>query len=172
MNKRHLTAIVAIIAIAALSRLLPHAPNFTPIVALGLFGGAFLRTKGLALSVVLGAMFLSDLALGYHSTLPYVYGSLIAITLLGRLLYKRVHALPLAGLTLTSSLLFFFVTNFGVWAAQNLYPKTLSGMLLCYEAAIPFFRTALVGDVFFVTILFGGYYIVRTFVLKQAEAAA
>ena len=154
MNK---LIIPAIIIFAALTRLMPHPPNFTPIIAMGLFGGAYLKDKRLALLLPLGAMLLADLFLGFHGTMIWVYGSLIVITSMGFLLKNGVTLKNGAIATLGGSLLFFLVTNFGVWASGSFYPKTVEGLMSCYAAGIPFFGNTLAGSVFYSSLMFFGY---------------
>ena len=62
-----------------------------------------------------------------------------------------------AGAGLAASILFFVVTNFGVWALDSLYPRTLEGLVICYVAAIPFFANTLAGTLFYTAVLFGGF---------------
>lgn len=155
-----------LILAGALARLLPHPPNMTPMAAIALFGGATLPLRW-ALTISLGAMAVSDLALGllagdwrvtFHPTLPAVYASFAATVLLSRFfLRKGIRIVPLAVVTLTSSILFFVVTNFAVWLVGGLYPLTWEGLVACYVAALPFFRNSLVGDVLYTATLFGSY---------------
>ena len=85
MNK---LIIPIIIILAAVSRLLPHPPNFTPIIAIGLFGGAYIKNRSLAIFIPISAMLIADLFLGYHSTIYWVYGSLFVISMFGMFLCK------------------------------------------------------------------------------------
>ena len=160
IRPRHLVMTGLILAAAA-SRLLPHPPNFTPIAALALFGGAYFGAKRWALLVPLAAMLLSDLVIGFHPLLPVVYGSFALIVSIGFWLRTRRRPLPIAGAALASSLLFFLVTNFGVWALGSLYPKTLQGLLVCYAAAIPFFQNTLFGDAVYTVALFGSFRLIE-----------
>lgn len=154
-KKLGLPLIISVVCLVSLSRLIPHPPNFTPVVALGLFSGAFIASRGLSLLVVLSSMFVADIFLGFHSTLPFVYFSLVFITLLGGMLHEKKRAFgSIACVTLGSSLLFFVLTNLGVWLMQDLYPKTGLGLLMCYSAAIPFLKTAVLGDIFYTALLF------------------
>lgn len=145
------------ILLAAASRLLPHPPNVTPIAAMALFGGAQSSSLAAAFAVPLAAMVLSDVVLGFHSTMLFVYGSFLLIVLVGALLRKRKTVVPLAMATLASSVLFFLVTNFGVWAMGSLYSKTWAGLITAYVAALPFFRNTVLGDLLYVGLLFGGF---------------
>lgn len=159
--KPRLIALIALILSVAFARLLPHPPNFAPVMALALFGGAYFANRRLAFVVPLVAMILSDLVLGLHSQIPFVYGSLIAVVLLGRLLQTN-KTIGRLGLTMLSgSLLFFVVTNFGVWAFDQLYPRTFAGLVTCYITAIPFLHTQMAGDLFFTVLLFGGFALIE-----------
>ena len=156
MLRTRFVVITGMIVLAAVSRLLPHPPNFTPIAALALFGGAYLADRRLAFLVPLAAMFASDLVLGLHRLMPVVYGCFAVMVCVGGWLRTRRRVLPVAGATLAGSILFFVSTNFGVWAVGTLYPKTVQGLIECYGAAIPFFRNTFLGDAFYAAVLFGG----------------
>lgn len=145
-----------IIFVAVVFRLLPHAPNFAPIAAMALFGGAYLNKK-YALIVPLIAMFISDLFLGFYPEMIFVYGSFLLTGLIGLWLRKRKHVKYIAGASLFSSLLFFLITNLGVWLAGSWYPKTLSGFINCYYMALPFFRNTIAGDLFYTGVFFMSY---------------
>lgn len=165
-NKKKIYAISGLIFIAALSRLLPHIDNFTPIGAIALFGGTYIANKKLAFLIPLAAMFFSDLALqvvygnGIHSSILFVYGSFALITSLGFILRKRVQLQTIMVSSLLGSLIFFFVTNFGTWLS-GFYPYSLQGIVDCYIMAIPFFRGTLMGDLFFNLLLFGTFSLLK-----------
>ncbi|MDI6766019.1 MAG: hypothetical protein QME52_04260 [Bacteroidota bacterium] len=147
----------SIILMAALSRLLPHPPNVAPITALALFGGVYLDKKHTFI-VPIAAMLIADFFIGFHSEMLWVYASFIAIGFIGLWLRKHKGILTGIGATLIGSVLFFVVTNFGVWLSPTfMYPRTLDGLLQCYAAAIPFFRNTLAGDFIYVGVLFGLY---------------
>ena len=126
---------------AVLVRLLPHPPNVTPITALALFGCNF-RNKYLGVSLPLLAMILSDIYLGFYGITLWVYCSFLLISLLGRY-WRKIKVSNV----LVSSLIFFTITNFGVWLGG--YPKTLEGVLMCYTLALPFLINSILGDLFF-----------------------
>jgi hypothetical protein len=157
MRKPRFLVLISLVLIAAASRLIPHPPNMTPIAAVALFGGAYFSDKWLAFLVPLTALFLSDLALGFYHHMEIVYLSFAFIVAIGLWLHKHRGALPIAGAVLVSSVLFFVITNFGVWALDALYPKTWYGLVACYVAAIPFFRNALLGDLLYTGVLFGSF---------------
>lgn len=145
-----------IVLLAAAARLLPHVPNVTPVGGLALFGGAHLSRRS-AYLVPLVAMFISDLVLGFHSTMPYVYIGFILTILIGRKIGKNPKVARLITGVLGSAILFYLVTNFGVWASSNLYPKTLAGLGQSYAMALPFFRNSLIGDLVYSGVFFYGY---------------
>jgi hypothetical protein len=89
--------------------------------------------------------------------MPFVYGSVALVVLVGWAVAKRMTALTIAGAAVASSVLFFAVTNFGTWLTSGMYPQTLSGLAACYVAAIPFFQNTLAGDLLFSALLFGGF---------------
>jgi len=155
-HTRILVLLAAILAAAAL-RLVPHPPNFTPIAAIALFSGAYLGKRALAFAAPFGALLLSDLVLGFYPELAFVYLSVAATVLIGWLLARRKTALRVGLSALAASVLFYLVTNFGVWFLMDYYPPTAAGLLACYVAAIPFFQNSLAGDLFFTALLFGGF---------------
>ena len=157
MNARILTLLTAILAAAAL-RLVPHPPNFTPIGAMALFSGAYLGRRGaVALVAPLGALFLSDLVLGFYRGMPTVYFSVALIVIIGWMALRRVSPIRVGGAAIASSVLFFVLTNFGMWLFSGFYPRTLAGLEACYIAAIPFFQNTVAGDLFYAAVLFGGF---------------
>jgi hypothetical protein len=143
---------VTLLAIATLGRLVPHPPNFTPIGAIALYGGArFSKTHAIVL--VLATMLLSDWLLaeltGASSSGAVslaVYLSLAAVVFVGRWFQARPGRSRFVIAILGTSTLFFLTTNLAVWLFETLYPKTLDGLLACYVAAIPFYRNQMFGD--------------------------
>jgi hypothetical protein len=156
MLKPRIALLISMIAAAAATRLMPHPPNITAISAMALFGGAYFADKRLAFLVPLAALFASDLILGLYQGMAYQYLTFALIVCLGFWLRSRRRALPIAGAAVASSTIHFIVTDFGTWMG-TLYPHTLSGLIACYTAAIPFFWNTLAGDLFFTALLFGGF---------------
>lgn len=148
-----LFVLTALVLLAALSRLIPHPLNFTPIGAMAIFGGACMSDRRLALLLPLSAMLLSDLFIGFNIMTPVVYGSFALNVLLGRWLRSHRTVLSTAAITLLGSIQFFVITNFAYWLVY--YPTTVEGFVSCYVAAIPFFQNTLLGDAVFATALFG-----------------
>ena len=152
-------SIILVILIAAISRFIPHPPNFTPIIAIGLFSGFYLKNnRTIALLLPLGAMVISDIFLGFHVISLFVYFSLAIIVLLGSLIPNENKFLRLFPATLGSSLLFLIISNFGVFLIG--YPNNLPGFIACYTAAIPFLQNSLFADILFTGIIFISYDIV------------
>ena len=158
MNKLIITLIIIM---AAVTRFIPHPPNFTPIIAMGLFGGAYIHSRSLAVLIPIGAMFLSDLFLGFHGTVYFVYGSLLLVTILGMILIKKITIINCTVAALSSSFLFFLITNWGVWLTSSYYPKNIQGILSCYTMALPFFGNTLVGTLLYSSVMFGGYELLK-----------
>ncbi len=155
-HARLLVLLSAIVAAAAL-RLIPHPPNFTPIGAMALFSGAYLGRRSLAFAAPLAALLLSDLVIGFYPELVFVYVAVAATVLLGWAVARRRTLLRVAAAAVAASVLFYLLTNFGVWLVMDYYPKTFAGLIACYVAAIPFFQNTLAGDLFYCGLLFGGF---------------
>ena len=165
MFTQRFAALAALTFCAAATRLAPHPPNFTPIGAIALFGGAHFRNWREALAVTLAAMFASDVVLGvfvygygwFHATMPVIYVCFALTVGLGCWLRSRRTLARVAGAVLAASLLFFVVTNFAVWLRGAFYPVTAEGLVACYAAALPYFRNMLAANVLYSAVLFGGF---------------
>jgi hypothetical protein len=157
MLKPRWTVLTAMILAAALSRLIPHPPNLASVSAVALFGGAYFADRRMAYLVPLTALLLSDLVLGFYRGMAVVYCTFALIVWIGQWLQTNRSVPRILGAALTSSVLFFLITNFGVWAFGSMYPLTFDGLLACYVAAIPFFWNTVQGDLLYTAILFGGF---------------
>ena|ERR1700722_8606644 len=166
MKLQNIVSPLIIITFAVVLRLLPHPANVAPIAAMALFGGAYLNKK-YALIVPLVALFLSDIFLGFYSGMIFVYGSFFLTGLIGLWLknHKSLQNVILA--SLTSSILFFLITNFGVWLTGTMYPQSFNGLRDSYVMGLPFFRNTLIGDLGYVGLFFGGYELVRLTILHR-----
>ncbi len=171
MLNTRFAVLLGFLFMAAASRLVPHPPNFTPLAALALFGGACFSDRCAAFLVPFGAMFLSDLVIGWHRGWSWVYGSFALIVCLGFWLRGRRTFARTAAATVTGSVLFFAITNFGVWAMGSLYPRTASGLVTCYVAAVPFFRNTLAGDALCAAVLFSGLALAEKWFPSMREPA-
>ncbi len=164
--------LAGLIVAAALTRLLPHPPNFSPVEAIALFGGAYFASRQWAAIVPLLAMLVSDLALGAVHGADYasylggpsfwsVYACIAVSVVLGFRLRGRVSGARVIGYSLAGSLLFFAVTNYGAWLSDPAYPRTAAGLAAAYVAGIPFFRWTVLGTLAYGAILFGGFALLR-----------
>ncbi len=161
MNARF-GVIIGLILSAVIVRIaMSGIPNISPITALALFSGAYLADRKLALLLPLVAMLIGDLVIGLHEMMFFVYAAFILISLVGIFISRHVCGHIVIAASLVSSVLFFLVTNFGVWMVSGMYPLTLEGLLACYTAAIPFFQLTLMGDLFFVGVIFGSFMILE-----------
>ena len=171
MNKKlplRFSVITALILVAALSRLIPHPANFAPIGGMALFGAAYYVRKVWAYLVPIAAMWISDLILNnvvyaqyfdtfvwFYADSLFTYGAFVLIVLMGTYTLKKVRVPQLLFSALGASIIFFTVSNFGVWLTSGMYPKSLEGLSACYIAAIPFFKNTVLGDSCYTATLFG-----------------
>lgn len=162
----------AMILAAALTRVMPHPWNFSPVEAIALFGGAYFASRSLAIVVPLVAMFASDLALAgihggtyatYFVSMSFwlVYACIALSSVLGFGLRGKVNGVRVLGYSLMGSVLFFLITNFAAWIGSSMYPQNVAGLLAAYIAGIPFFQGTLLGTLFFSALLFGGFSLLR-----------
>jgi hypothetical protein len=159
-SPRMLLIVTAILA-AVFMRLLPHWPNFTPVAAIALFSGAHISRKSLAFLIPFAAMFISDIFLGFHATMIAVYAAFGITVLTGIWLGSRVKTGNIAIASIFSSVVFFILTNFGSWLTGMMpYSMDAAGLMQAYAAGVPFFNNGLLGDLFYNTILFGGFYLI------------
>jgi len=171
--------LAALIFAAALTRLIPHPPNFSPVEAIALFGGAYFASRKWALLVPLAGLLVSDLALGalhggtylqYFTTSTYlpsmlaIYACVALCTLLGFGLRGRVDGSRVLGYSLAGSVVFFVLSNLATWLTAIVvpgYPACNTGLVACYAAALPFFQWTLLGTLFYSALLFGGFAMLR-----------
>jgi len=164
--------LAGLIVIAALTRLLPHPPNVSPVEAIALFGGAYFASRRWSLLVPLLALLVSDIALGLWHGADYagylggisfwsVYACVALSAVLGFGLRGRVSGARVLGYSLAGSVLFFVVTNFAAWLGSPAYPQDAAGLAAAYVAGIPFFRWTLIGTLAYAALLFGGFALLR-----------
>ena len=145
----HFVSVTLLVLLGASMRIIPHPDNFTPLTGIALFAGAQLLNPFAALAVAMGSLLLSDLFLGFYSIMPVVYGAFGLMILVGRKLGPNPSLFWVTMAALGSGLLFFMLTNFAVWAFEDMYPKTLAGLTQCFTMAIPFYRATIAGDLIF-----------------------
>jgi hypothetical protein len=166
-------AVLIIILLAAASRLVDHPYNFTPIAAMAIFAGCYLRQKW-GILIPLAAMAVGDYFIGFYDwqVMASVYASIALAYFIGRLLAKKLRWYNVALSSFASSVVFFLATNFSVWAFFQWYPHTWAGLLNCFALALPFFRNTLAGDMLYSAVLFGGFELAMALVAKKKLAAA
>ena len=155
INKTALLAL-ALIGIGITLRLIPHVDNFAPIGAIALFAGAVLSLR-IAVWLPLAIMIVSDLIIGLHDTVLFTWSGFLLITLFGTLWQRNSNWVRVPFGALGGALIFFAVSNFGVWLVSGMYPHTLQGLADCFVLALPFLRTSLMADVSFALLFFGLY---------------
>ncbi len=158
-----LALVAFLVALCVVARLLPHAPGFLPVAASGLFAARVLRIPALAIAVPVLAMILSDVFLpGEDWRIQAIGFAAIAIpAILGIATRRWSGVLPTVATVIASSILFFLLSNFAVWAFSGMYPMTMQGLVQCYVAALPFLEKTMLGDLFWTGVLFGGFWLVQ-----------
>ena len=161
-NQKEYFVIGLLLLLAIITRLMPHPFNFTAIGALALFSGSVFQNKKLAFLVPVSAMLIADTFLGFHASMIPVYACFVATVWIGMKMVKNINLFSVPAASITSSILFFLVTNLPFWYADiSLYPLSWQGTVESYTAALPFFGNQLAGDLFYSGVLFGVYSILR-----------
>jgi hypothetical protein len=159
---------IGMVVLGACARLLPHPWNFTPMMAIGLFAGAYARRTSTGILATMSALLLSDAIMGFYSGFWFVYAATLVPVLLGRFIRNRSGVGTVVATALGSSVSFFLITNFMVWATGSLYPHTSAGLTASYAAGLPFYQNQLLGDAFYTLAMFGGYAVLSRF-LQPAQ---
>ncbi len=150
---------IGLIVLGVVARLLPHPPNVTPFVGLALFAGARIM-GGWSVALPVAAIVVSDLIIGLHDVVAFTWLGVALVAMLGWRLQIERSTRRVAAMSVAASTLFFIVSNFGVWLmgeGGTMYAKTLTGLVSCYVAALPFYRNALVGDLVYTLAVFALY---------------
>lgn len=160
--------ISAMILFAAISRLIPHPANFAPIGGMALFGAAYYSKRYWVFIIPIVSMWISDVILNnvvygqyfdhfvwFYSGSLFTYAAFALIVLLGMFSLKKVKVPHLIVSALGASLIFFLVSNFGVWFSGMMYPPNFGGLMACYTAGIPFFKNTIAGDLVYTAVMFG-----------------
>ena len=158
-----------LLVVGVISRVIVHIPNFTPVIAIALFGGVYLK-KNQAFWLPLVLLGISDVIIGFHETMFFTWGSILLISVLGMWLKDNKNALTVFSTSLWASILFFVVTNLGVWLVSGLYPLTMQGFKDCFLLAIPFFRYEALSTLIYATVFFGAYELIALKVKKTRLA--
>ena len=164
-SKNNLLPFLYIVLFLIVGRLIPHPPNFTPILAVAILAPYIFNNRVLAFSMTIIAMFLSDLILGLHSGILWIYLAIFICSFVSEFLMKfGKFSLRLGLMTIISSLLFFLITNFSVWLVYDYYPKTYEGLLLCYTMGLPFVKNTILS-----TMIYTGIFILIVKSLKNSN---
>ncbi len=156
-----LIALIVLVAALRIGHILPY--NFAPVIALCLMGSAYFTRRWMALIIPTAILVISDLAIGVGRPIEMigVYVSYLFVILLGFNLHNKVKPGRVFLTTLSSSVLFYILTNFACWYGSPYYAQDFTGMIICYDGALPFFRSSLISDLFFSTVLFTSFEIIK-----------
>jgi len=162
-QSRNFTFYLALILVllACISRLIPHPPNFTPISAIAIFSGAIIVDKKNAFLIPFIIVFFTDLIIGMHGYMWAVYLGFAINTLLGISISKNLKIPSIFVAGVFGSLQFYIITNFAVWLSSGMYDHTLDGFLRCLTLAVPFYKNTVLGDIFYITMLFYIYITIK-----------
>tara|TARA_A100001015_G_scaffold317953_1_gene436333 strand:+ start:1191 stop:1721 length:531 start_codon:yes stop_codon:yes gene_type:complete len=165
MFKEKVIILTTILVGASLLRFIPHPPNFTPIIAIGIISVTLFEKKHLQFGFPLIIMIVTDFFIGFHSLIPFVYGSIILASLTGFILKQKSSIINGIGASLLSSIIFFIISNLGVWILSSTYPKNVLGLYQCYIAAIPFFHNTVAST----SIIVVGILIIDKYVINRIK---
>ncbi len=135
---------LGIIIILAFSRLIPHPPNFTPIISMALLSGYFFSSIYLAIIILIFSLLVSDFFLGFYENMIFIYFTILFISLVFFNISYKINFKNLYLFSFMGAFIFYLITNFSVWATGSLYDKNFSGLIQCYFLALPFFKNTLI----------------------------
>ena len=138
-----------LILLMIFSRLIPHPPNFTPIIAVAIMSGYLFKNLYLSISVLFFSMIVGDMFIGFYSNMFFVYFPLFIIAYFCFFKNNKINAKSLFIYGISSSLIFFIISNFGVWLSSGMYEKNIAGLVNCYVMAIPFLKNTMISTIFF-----------------------
>jgi len=133
---------IGVISVLLFTRLIPHPPNFTSLIALSFYIPALFGIKYII--IVLFAFFLSDLIIGFHQVLLFTWGSVVIIGLISKYFKNKIFKRALG--VFFAAVIFFIISNFGVWLNGS-YGYTLEGLIQCYTLALPFFKYSIISTI-------------------------
>jgi hypothetical protein len=180
----HFGLVLLLILTVVVLRLVPHLPNFSPLCAIALFGAAHFRERWQAYVLPLSAIIVSDVLVNnilyaqyfsgftiFYAGCWWQYAAYAVIVLAATVWFQqRIGALTMLGGALGASLIFFLVSNFGVWAGSTIYAQNATGLVACYAAGLPFLQTSVVGDVLYSGVLFGVFAFAQSRMTRTATA--
>ena len=152
---------ITLLIFGIFSRLVVHIPNFTPVIAIALFSGLYLK-KSQSIILPLALLAITDSILGFHPTMPFVWGGMVLCVLIGQKLREKRSTKTVFAGSLISAFTFFLVSNVGVWLVGGLYPLTIKGLADCFIMAIPFFKMELLSTLSYSFLLCGLYEAIAT----------
>tara|TARA_X000000368_G_scaffold232366_1_gene183567 strand:+ start:482 stop:1021 length:540 start_codon:yes stop_codon:yes gene_type:complete len=163
ITKENILSFIYISVLLAIGRLIPHPPNFTPILAAAIVAPYIMNNRFISLLIPITAMIIADFFIGFYSGIIWVYGSILLCGILSDYSKRfKNYKLQLGAMSLLSSLIFFVITNFSVWFLGDYYPKTYEGLILCYTMAIPFFQNTVIS-----TVVYTGLFVITIEFLKN-----
>jgi hypothetical protein len=159
--KKEIFISIALVAIAVISRLVTHEWNFTAMGAAAVVAGFLISSRSLALATTLTALLISDAFIQFHNTMIAVYLGYVLMGLVGIFMASNRTLGRVIATSFIGSVTFFVVSNLGVWFEGQLYARTFSGLLTCFEMAIPFFKNEMISTLVFAPVLFmvGRYFL-------------
>ena len=160
-----LKSLLFFVGLLILSRLIPHPPNFTPLIAGAVFLPFMLKDKTLIIGLPLLCLFISDLIIGFHNVMLWTYGSFLIIGLMV-IIFSKLNLKSLLGLSIAGPSFFYLITNFGVWVSSSTYAKDIYGLLECYALALPFYGNSLSS-----TLLFSLLFIATRYLLLKKDSS-
>lgn len=160
--------VLTAIAIAAMTRILPHPSNFTAVGAMALFAGATMSNRWLSLLIPAAALFVTDIFLGFHNTMWAVYGAMALTTMIGWMIRNRQNFITITGGSLIAVMLFFLITNSAMWVVGffttgGFYSQNAAGLIESVVAGIPFLGNSLLSQLVYTGVLFGAFHAVRVY---------
>jgi len=151
---------ISLIFLLTLSRLIPHPPNFTPIISVAILSSFFFKNINLSISVILISMFISDLLIGFHDYVFFTYIPLVVIAIIFKekiLKYKNILIYSVIGV-----IIFYLISNFGVWFLGKNYENSIYGLISCYIAGLPFLKNSLISTIFYTYLTFSIFKFFKT----------
>ncbi len=175
--------VVLMIIAAALSRVFFYPINYSPVIAMALFGGAVIKDKKFAFALPLFAMFLSDIMFEVFNVAPgfWGWGQVVSYCILGLITVigfrlKKLSVINIAGFSIITSVVFYFLSNSSLWLLENptyrTYSQDFSGYISCMVAGLPFLEKGLFVDLAYSALFFGGYVLLEKYAVNTKAVAA
>ena len=170
INKKFIFGIT-IVFVLALSRVLPHPPNFTPILGMAFFAGAVFDKKIYSYCIPILAMLISDLYLGFHAGMPIIYFAICVCILIGTFFHSKLN-LTTSFLGISAGVIsFYLISNFAVWYGSGMYASDLNGLITCYIMALPFLQNTILSSAIYGIAAFGAYRLAEKYINFRPKSA-